>query len=131
MAGNGEVRNAPAAFVCSWTLDASDVAWVQLAGELDLAAAPELEATLHDAGARAQVVVLDLRQLGFIDSAGVHAILRASVRAQQAGRRLIVARGQRQVARLLGLAQVAGILEIDGSTSEPPAHLETTGTSVA
>jgi anti-sigma B factor antagonist len=125
MAGDGDVRNVPAPFVCSWALDDGDVAWVQLAGELDLAAAPELQATLHDAEARAHVVVLDLRQLTFMDSAGVHAILRASARAQQIGHRLVVARGQRQVDRLLGLAGVAGTLEIDDLTREAPAHLNT------
>jgi anti-sigma B factor antagonist len=133
MVGEGDVRNVPAPFVCSWMLGDGDVAWVQLVGELDLAAAPELQATLCEAEARADIVVLDLRQLTFMDSAGVHAILRASVRARQTGHRLILARGQRQVDRLLGLAGAAGVLEIDGSIHEPLADLNTRqlGTSVA
>jgi anti-anti-sigma factor len=121
----GDVRSVPAPFVCSWALHDRDVAWVHLAGELDLAAAPGLRATLHDAQARAHVVVLDLRRLTFMDSAGVHAILRASTVAQRAGRRLILLRGQRQVDRLLALAGVAGSLEIDDSPREPPAGLRT------
>jgi len=125
MAGDGDVRNVPAPFGCSWALGDGDVAWVQLTGELDLAAEPELEARLRDVQARAHVVVLDLRRLTFMDSAGVHAILRASVRAQQTGRRLIVARGQRQVGRLFGLAGVGDTLEIDDSIRELPAHLNT------
>jgi hypothetical protein len=41
-------------------------------GELDMATVPELEGTLRHARADAWRVVLDLRELEFIDSSGVH-----------------------------------------------------------
>lgn len=50
---------------------------VVVAGELDLAATPQLESRIeelsHDGGA----VILDLRKLLFIDSTGLRALLRA------------------------------------------------------
>ena len=42
---------------------------------------------------QAQLVVLDLRELAFMDSSGVHAIVNASIRARQVGRRLVLLRG--------------------------------------
>jgi anti-sigma B factor antagonist len=123
MTNNGDLSDLPASFACSWALHDRDAAWVHLAGELDLASAPALRDTLRDAETRAQIVLLDLRDLTFMDSAGVHAIVRACVRAQRAGRRLILVRGPRQVDRLLALAGVADRLEIDDSPREPPADL--------
>jgi anti-anti-sigma factor len=79
---------------------------------LDLATAPSLEQTLRRAERRARLVVLDLRELTFMDSAGVHVIVNASVRARQARRRLVLVRGPSQVDRVITLAGAADVLEI-------------------
>jgi anti-anti-sigma factor len=50
-------------------------------GELDMATVPELEGTLRHARADAWRVVLDLRELEFIDSSGVHLGAVSAVRA--------------------------------------------------
>ena len=84
----------PPAFQCSWTDGAPDAAWVHLAGELDIATAPRLESALREPRSQARLVVLDLRELAFIDSSGVHAIVDASVRARRAGRRMLLLRGR-------------------------------------
>ena len=83
---------ALAAFACSWSDGSEDAACVRLTGELDLSTGPELERTLQQAQARAPVVVLDLRELTFIDSSGLHVNASANARAKRADRRPIVVR---------------------------------------
>jgi ABC-type transporter Mla MlaB component len=83
----GHAAALPPAFVCSWSIGAPDAAWVQIAGELDLATAPDLELVWGETQAQAGMVVLDLRELTFMDSSGVHAIVDASVRARGSGGR--------------------------------------------
>ena len=97
-------------FVCSSTRGGLDAAWVHVAGALDLATSPQLERTLDEAPAR--LVVLDLRDLGFMDSAGVHTIIEASVRAREDGRRLILLRGTPNVDRVFALTGSTDELEI-------------------
>jgi anti-sigma B factor antagonist len=113
----------PTPFVCSWTMNDLDAAWVHLAGELDMAAAPALKEALRAAQTQAQVVVLDLRDLTFMDSSGIHAILPGSLFAKRPGHRLILVRGPKQIDRLLELAGVTDKLDIADSALEPPARL--------
>lgn len=110
------------AVVRTWKDCGSEVAWVQVAGELDIATAPALEQTLRDAELRARLVVLDLRELTFTDSCGVHVIINASVRANQAGRRLVIVRGPAQADRLFTLTAPAALEIVDLDASEPAAH---------
>ena len=56
-------------------------------GELDIDAVPELDRALRHADA--PLVVLDLRELEFIDSSGAHLLLAADRRIRRAGRRLV------------------------------------------
>jgi anti-sigma B factor antagonist len=98
-------------FVCAVS-DGMDAAWVHLAGELDVATAPELRRKLREAEARARLVVLDLRGLAFMDAAGVHAIVEASIRARQADRRLLLLRGPANVDRVFALTGSADAVEI-------------------
>ena len=73
-------------------------------GELDLASSPALEEELeraHEAGA--QLVVVDLRELEFMDSTGLNALVKAHQQAQEAGRRFGLVQGSPQVQRLLSL----------------------------
>ena len=104
--------SAPAAqFVCAVN-DGMDAAWVHLAGELDVATAPELRRKLGEAESTARLVVLDMRELAFMDAAGVHAVVDASLRARQAGRRLLLLRGPANVDRVFGLTGTADAVEI-------------------
>jgi anti-sigma B factor antagonist len=91
---------------------------VAVAGELDMATVPELEGMLRHAQADARVVVLDLRELEFIDSSGVHLLLAAGRRAREAGGRLLVARGAALIDRLFALLSIDRQLEL---VSQPPA----------
>jgi anti-sigma B factor antagonist len=96
-------RVLPQAFTCTATHGGLDAAWVHVTGELDMATAPELERTLLESQRHAGLIVLDLRELAFIDCAGVHTIVEASVRARRAGRRLILVRGRPDIYRVFRL----------------------------
>ena len=52
----------PPAFVCSRTNGGLEAAWVHVAGDLDIATAPQLERTLRDSSSQARLVVHDLRE---------------------------------------------------------------------
>ena len=73
-------------------------------GQLDLASADTLEAELAAVGAEASVVVLDLRDLAFMDSTGLQVIVRTERRLRQDKRRLTLVRGPSQIQRLFLLA---------------------------
>jgi anti-anti-sigma factor len=109
------------AFVCSWTDGGLDAAWVHVAGELDVATAPQLERTLRLPQLQALLVVLDLRELTVMDTSGVHAIVDASIRARRAGRRLVLLRGPPNVNRLLALTGSSDDVEIGDVDSVKPS----------
>ena len=110
-------------FVCSSTGGGLDAAWVHVAGALDLATSPQLERTLEASAAR--LVVLDMRDLGFMDCSGAHAIIDASHRAREEGRRLILLRGTPNVDRVFALTGSADELEIGDIEPllEPPGQM--------
>jgi anti-sigma B factor antagonist len=77
-------------------------------GELDLATAPSLEAALSRAfeDVRTGRVVLDLRELEFIDSSGLRTLLTARRRADEAGAAFSLVAGHRGLERTLEIAGV-------------------------
>ncbi|HEY7282678.1 MAG TPA: STAS domain-containing protein [Actinomycetota bacterium] len=76
-----------------------------LTGELDLSTAPEVEEALAGAeGKQPARMVLDLRQLAFMDSTGLRVVLAADGRARKDGRRLEVVPGPPQVHRVFRIA---------------------------
>ena len=110
-------------FRCTLRDGGLDVAWVRVTGELDLATAPELSQTLGHAEARARRVVLDLRELTFMDISGVHAIVDAGARATAAGRQLVLVRGPSRVDRVLALTDARDRLDIvDLDPAAPPVQ---------
>lgn len=105
-------RVLPPAFGCSWTDSGHHAAWVHVTGELDIATTPELERALREAQGRARLVVLDMRELAFMDTCGALAIVNASLRAREAGQRLLVLRGPPNVDRLFALTGSSDHVEI-------------------
>jgi anti-anti-sigma factor len=82
---------------------------IRLRGALDLAYAYRFDDELRRAEREASsCLVLDLRDLDFVDSAGISRILAARRRARRAGRRLVLVRGSKAVQRFL---QVAALTE--------------------
>jgi anti-sigma B factor antagonist len=84
-----------------------DMVVLRLVGELDLAGAPLFQSEIDSAeiGASA-VVVLDLRELRFIDSTGLRVIFSSHARALERGQQFAVTRGSEQVQRLLSITRV-------------------------
>jgi anti-anti-sigma factor len=98
---------------------------IVVSGELDLASAPTLEEELDRAAANgADLVIVDLRELEFIDSTGLGLLIKANRQAEEAGRRFAIVRGQSQVQRLLG---VTGIEQRLTLVDSPEELLETAG----
>ncbi len=108
-------------FDCTWQAGGVDAAWVRIAGDVDLATAPRLQATLAEALGGAHVVVVDLREVTFMDSTGLHVLMETQSHATRTGNRLVFVRGRRSVHRLF---EVTGIDEqlqvVDLKASEPP-----------
>ena len=82
---------------------------IAVAGELDLASSPALEEELDRVAATEdlELVVIDLRELEFMDSTGLSVLIRAHQRAEEQGRRFGLVKGSQQVERLLSLTGVA------------------------
>ena len=119
----GRTDFLPPRFDCSCTGGGPDAAWVHVVGELDIATTPQLERTLREAQLEARLVVLDLRELLFMDSSGVHAIVNAGIRARQAARRLLVLRGPPNVDGVFTLAGRRDAVEIrDLDPVDPPVQ---------
>jgi anti-sigma B factor antagonist len=93
--------------------NADDTTVISVSGELDLASSPALEEELERvAQSDAQLVVVDLRSLEFMDSTGLSVLVRAHQRAEENGRRLGLVNGSQQVQRLLTLTGVADRLTL-------------------
>jgi len=73
-----------------------------LAGEVDMSTVGELEKRLKDALEDSpKMVVLDLRQVTFLDSSGLRLILRVNKHQEEMGGRMVLVRGGRRVERVL------------------------------
>ncbi len=76
-----------------------------LSGELDLASAPLLERKLENASAHR--ILVDLTGLDFMDSAGLHTLLRADPN------RLAIRRGRPSVQRLFALTATEHLVRFE------------------
>lgn len=89
-----------------------DVHTLGLTGEIDLANAAEVEQALRRIEATdAEVIVVDLAGVSFIDSSGIRVLVAAAARAR-GGDRLVLARPTRAVLRVLRIAGVADLLPL-------------------
>jgi anti-anti-sigma factor len=92
-----------------------DLVVLSLTGELDMATAPEL----HQAVERAQdqgPIVVDLRELEFIDSMGIRALIQVYTAGQNGHSTVSFIRANGHVQRILEIAGVEGLL----AWAEPP-----------
>jgi anti-sigma B factor antagonist len=103
-------------FECTLLDAAPAAAVVRVVGELDMATAPLLQRTLLEACGRAGTVLLDLRDLTFIDSSGLHVVIDATREAEQrkvAIVRLRAAEHVERVFKMTGTAAMVAIVEDD------------------
>ena len=99
-------------FACGLHGAGGGAAWVSARGALDLAGAPRFTRTLREALGRALLIIIDIRQLTFIDSGGIHAIVDADLQARRTGHRVVIIRGAEPVHRVFALAGVTDHLRI-------------------
>lgn len=89
---------------------------VALAGELDLASAPVLREVAEPAIDEGRPIVIDLRELTFIDSTGLGAIAGLERRARDAGVRFSLVEGPANIQRVF---EVSGTLDVFAWVSAP------------
>ena len=93
---------------------------ISVEGEVDVSNAPELRAVLDEALEQGSpdetdLIEVDLEQVPYIDSTGIGVLVGATHRASERGMRLVVARPQRNVARVLALLGLDGQLGVTGA----------------
>lgn len=89
---------------------------VRVSGDVDLATAPRLRASLLDlAGRGHRNLELDLRLVDFLDSSGIGVLLGALRRARLAGGSLRIAACGDELRRLLSLLDLEAAFGLDGA----------------
>lgn len=104
------------------------VARIALSGELDMSTVrfmAESLARFENDGVGA--IILDLRELTFLDSAGLHAFLQARDRASKNGHRLVMVGASHQARRVFELTGTGFLL--DGQDAVSVLHQFAGGTS--
>jgi stage II sporulation protein AA (anti-sigma F factor antagonist) len=100
-------------------------ALLTVSGELDLVSRPMLEHSIDQLlESDPELVIVDLRGLDFMDSTGLHVLVRAHNDAQEAGRRFALVRGREPVQRLFDLTGVSDSLTV---VESPDQALEVPG----
>jgi anti-anti-sigma factor len=117
MSSTGASTVEPGAGLSIAAAETVDGVRLELSGELDLASAPQLERALARAKhGRPATLVLDLRDLSFLDSCGLRELLGAQRACEEAGCALTLIAGA-PARRLFELTGVAARLPL----AEPPA----------
>lgn len=84
-----------------------------LSGEIDLSTVSEVQARLDQAVADGPgVLLLDMREVTFLDSSGLRMLLRLDRHQREQGKRLVVVPGGRRVVRVLELTGADRELEM-------------------
>ena len=91
---------------------------VALAGELDIATAPRLEQQLAELAPEVTRVVLDLRELAFIDSTGLRVVLGLANGLGENSARVVLVKGPDPVQRVFTLTGADRELTIIDDPSE-------------
>jgi anti-anti-sigma factor len=85
---------------------------IEVSGEVDLATASTLERELLRAEQAHWVVAIDLTNVSFLDSTGLHAIMDANLRLRDRGGRLLIVQGPPQVSRVFELTGLSDHLDL-------------------
>jgi anti-sigma B factor antagonist len=93
---------------------------VALVGELDLGTVPAVARQLEQIQAeKPETIEIDVRRLDFLDSTGLGLLFGANRRAREAGRRLVLLKGEGPIDRILELAKVEDVID---TIQEPAAN---------
>jgi anti-sigma B factor antagonist len=98
---------------------ARDRVFVRPVGELDLAAAPELEAAIGGSLNGHQQLVVDLRDVTFLDTEGLKSLIEAARVAAERHVTFRLVRGRRSVERIFELTETRSRFEfVDGPSGD-------------
>jgi anti-anti-sigma factor len=89
-----------------------DAVVVSACGDIDLSTLAKATTALDGARAGAGLLVLDLREVGFMDTSGLRLVIEEQQRAAAGGYRFAVVRGPSRVQRLFEIAGLAGEEEL-------------------
>jgi anti-sigma B factor antagonist len=110
----------------------SEARTIALTGEADLLGAPNIEAALKDASAgEPELIVIDLRNLTFIDSSGLQALITGHELCRARGHELRMIPGPENVQRLFELTGMNEALpftdaaEVDSSRGDAGSRAQT------
>ena len=93
------------------------VASIRITGELDVSTAPDLRVCLLDTIATARTIVVDLADLGFIDSTGVGVLIGAAKRLAAEGGEILLRGVRPKTMRVFEVTGVDRIIAIEATTS--------------
>ena len=94
-------------------LDEQGTHAVEVCGEIDLTTAPVLNASLRAAiDAEAQCIILDVEDVGFVDSSGVGVLLATHRRLQASGGELILVCPQPLVRKIFEVSGIASYVNV-------------------
>jgi anti-sigma B factor antagonist len=96
---------------------------VALRGELDVAEAAQVAASLAVVAASGRTVIADLAGLEFIDSSGLAALVSARRHARRAGCDLLLAAPQQQVLRMLAITRLLDVFVVHAGVDEAAGRI--------
>jgi anti-sigma B factor antagonist len=94
-----------------WIDDTPARVRIRLAGELDLATAPQLRQVLDAHSRHGQTMIIDLREVEFIDSMGLAALVRARHRALARGAQLKLVAPSESVQTVFRLTRLDAVFD--------------------
>ena len=105
---------------------------VAVGGEIDIASAPRLITGLNDAvGSGDAPVIVDLTDVGFMDSTGLALLLNAHRRLSRRGKGFAVVCADGPVRRVFTITDMVDVLQVRATLAEAQAAaLEATGSEV-
>ena len=118
---SGDAAHDPHGFAINSSTRPDGTVRVSLQGELDVASAPELVHALEKLRRSDTWFELDLRDLHFMDSTGLRAVIRVSKQVSSQGRTLRIIRGNETVHRVFELTGADAMVEFVEPEKPDPA----------
>jgi anti-sigma B factor antagonist len=102
------------------TCSGSDLCTVRVAGEVDLACSGKLRAVGRlGVASGAHTIKVDLRDVTFLDSTGLGALVHIRNATRERHKQLVLSRPSAQVSSVLALAGLDAVFTIEGEPAQP------------
>ncbi len=86
---------------------------LEVSGRLDAVTAPEFEKTVHDAAEGVQKLIVDLKELSYIASAGLRSLMVAQKKMNQKNGQMVIRNVQPQVTEIFEMTGFDEFLTIE------------------